>query len=544
MISYIAIGSNLGDRISNIKKSIKLISKSNKILKISPLYITKPMYFEEQPYFINCVIKIKTNFFPHKLLKFLNSIEEKLGRKRVFKNSPRTIDLDILYFNNLVINEENLKIPHPGLYERAFVLKPFCDIEPFFKDPILNKNIFAILAELKYDKSDIIKIPQKFDEIENFFLSLRPHKKNDFSTFYVEDTLDIFLKPQNKLKGVIHITGSVGKTSVAVYLSKMLLKSGYKILKYTSPHIYDFRERISINGRKIFKKDFLLILIDIISKSRYIHSFFEYLTLIAIIKFSKTKHDFCIIEVGMGGKNDATNVFKKSISVFTEITLEHKKYLGKSLVEITENKAGIIKNNSKVFIDGTNKKTVIDKIKYIANSKRCKIFIFNDKDINFQKHNLKFAKFIYENLVNSFKKKIDFKPIKIPARLEIKKYNGIKILIDGSHTPLSIKKLLSLIKKDYQICLCGFMKDKEIEKMLDLIEKYGFEKIILSKSYSYRSFNPEIYKERFEVFDDLEKAFEYAVSFGKNIVVTGSLYFCSDVLKLLKKDKIIYFPEL
>jgi len=129
---FIGIGSNLGDREKNIKKALEYFKKNPhiKIKKISSIIETEPWGYTSQPKYLNGVIKIKTELSPLDLLKFLQEVEKKLGRERKIKYGPRTIDLDILLYGDKIINLPQLKIPHPRMWEREFVLKPLLEIEP------------------------------------------------------------------------------------------------------------------------------------------------------------------------------------------------------------------------------------------------------------------------------------------------------------------------------------------------------------------------------------------------------------------------------
>jgi len=149
MISYIGIGSNLGNREKNIDRAIELLKKDKKIklLKKSPIYETEPIG-PPQGKFLNGVLKIETEYSPLDLLKKLKEIEEKLGRKKSpLRWGPRIIDLDILFYGKLVLNTEKLIIPHPEIPKRIFVLKPLSKISPFLKHPVLKKTIRKLLEE-------------------------------------------------------------------------------------------------------------------------------------------------------------------------------------------------------------------------------------------------------------------------------------------------------------------------------------------------------------------------------------------------------------
>lgn len=156
MVVYISFGSNLGDREGNINRALKLIEENSKIeiLKVSLLYETEPVGYKDQPWFLNGALKIETNLSPEELLVTLQGIEERLGRRRNFKDGPRTIDLDILLFNGQLIDTPKLKIPHPKMHLRNFVLVPLSEIAEGVIHPGLNKTIKELLLESP-DKSRV-----------------------------------------------------------------------------------------------------------------------------------------------------------------------------------------------------------------------------------------------------------------------------------------------------------------------------------------------------------------------------------------------------
>jgi 2-amino-4-hydroxy-6-hydroxymethyldihydropteridine diphosphokinase len=155
--AYIALGSNLGDKEKNIRRAIGLLEEKCKVLETSPLYKTEPVGYKNQDWFLNCVVEIETGFEPKALLLFLKTIEKKLGRKKTINNGPRTIDLDILFYEDKVINEKDLTIPHPRLHERLFVLKPLYDLCPDFIHPSLNKSVKETLSDLD-DKKEKVEV--------------------------------------------------------------------------------------------------------------------------------------------------------------------------------------------------------------------------------------------------------------------------------------------------------------------------------------------------------------------------------------------------
>ena len=141
-LAYLGIGSNLGNRKKNINLAIEKINqiKSTKVTKISSIIETDPVSNIPQGKFLNAAIEINTSLLPNELLNNLQSIENELGRIRCVKNAPRTIDLDILVFNDQNINEENLVIPHPRMRQRDFVLVPLREIAPELVNNVLNED--------------------------------------------------------------------------------------------------------------------------------------------------------------------------------------------------------------------------------------------------------------------------------------------------------------------------------------------------------------------------------------------------------------------
>ncbi|ADQ03757.1 2-amino-4-hydroxy-6-hydroxymethyldihydropteridine pyrophosphokinase [Caldicellulosiruptor owensensis OL] len=147
-IVFLGLGSNLGDRDENIKKAIEHLKDKVRIEKLSSIIETEPYGFVDQPKFLNCVLKGTTLLSPFELLEFVLEIENKMGRKRLFKWGPRNIDIDILFYDDWVIDTEKLKIPHPELHKRLFVLEPLCEIEKDFVHPVLKKNVYELYTQL------------------------------------------------------------------------------------------------------------------------------------------------------------------------------------------------------------------------------------------------------------------------------------------------------------------------------------------------------------------------------------------------------------
>lgn len=153
-IAYVAIGSNMGNKEKNLLSSIELINKSKttKVTKISEFYETKPVGYTNQDNFLNGALEVKTLLSPKKLIEFLLEKEKDLKRERKIKWGPRTIDLDILLYDNLISCEEEIIIPHPRMHERLFVLEPLVNIAPYIMHPILNERIVDLMNKLLKEK--------------------------------------------------------------------------------------------------------------------------------------------------------------------------------------------------------------------------------------------------------------------------------------------------------------------------------------------------------------------------------------------------------
>ncbi len=140
---YISLGTNIGNRYQNLLTAIQEIKKTGEIIKKSSIYETEPIGLKKQSNFLNMIIKIKTNLSPIELIFCLQEIEHKMGRnkEKELKNGPRIIDLDILFYKKEIIKNKNLKIPHPKLHKRNFILTPLKEISPNLIHPILHKSI-------------------------------------------------------------------------------------------------------------------------------------------------------------------------------------------------------------------------------------------------------------------------------------------------------------------------------------------------------------------------------------------------------------------
>jgi 2-amino-4-hydroxy-6-hydroxymethyldihydropteridine diphosphokinase len=147
-IVYLALGTNLGDRPANLQAAIAALPPAVTVMKRSPVYETQPWGVTDQPAFLNMVLSGKTCLDPLVLLARLKLLETRLGRQPSVRYGPRKIDIDLLFYDDMLLNSPELTIPHPGLHERAFVLVPLADLAAELIHPVFRKTIRQLLGEL------------------------------------------------------------------------------------------------------------------------------------------------------------------------------------------------------------------------------------------------------------------------------------------------------------------------------------------------------------------------------------------------------------
>ena len=379
---------------------------------------------------------------------------------------------------------------------------------------------------------------------------------------------------------IIHITGTKGKGSTTLVLSNMLKFAGYKTASFVSPHIINVRERIAINNQWISEEDFINItkkIKNILEKNKiYNITVFEIFTIIGLYYFYIQNVDYACIEVGIGGKLDCTNIVDSSISVITSISYDHMEILGNSIEEITEQKAGIIKENSLV-VSAAQEKESTNIIKKISKEKNSKLYVFKkDFDVDIISNTNKILEFNYienekkykfettllgehqsENISLAFKtftllinneklyyKAIDsIKNFSINARLTFVQRNP-DIIIDGAHNSKSLFRILKTIYKwyDYLIILFAPLSEKDIKGMCEILQNSDSFIIVSSPNTNYKendSYKTYQYlKERDNIIhiENFNEAVKYMqkLSKEKNIpaLVIGSLYSASDYINL------------
>lgn len=393
--------------------------------------------------------------------------------------------------------------------------------------------------------------------------------------------------PEKKLK-IIHIAGTNGKGSTTEMLANILTKNGYKVGKYISPHLIKYNERISVNGQDITDKemeDIIEKLKDKIEKYNKISkekvTLFELLTTMALYYFKEKDCDFVVLETGLGGLYDCTNIAKSIVSIITSIGYDHMAILGKTLEEITIQKAGIIKEKSNTVIieqeqpiqniiqeTCLNKNNTLEVIKKadIQNKKYEEEFsIFDYKENKNIKLNLKGDK-QFENAslcletINILKQKgyqISEKKVKEglstvihKARFETINKNP-KIIYDGGHNEEAILNFINTVntyyKKEEKIYIISILKSKDYKTVLKYLLKDENSTFIFTSGNDEERYvsSEELYETAKKITNNeklYKKTLEDAILYAKKqkikiSFVVGSFYIYGDVKRTLKKRK-------
>jgi len=356
--------------------------------------------------------------------------------------------------------------------------------------------------------------------------------------------------PQFKFKS-IHVAGTNGKGSTCAMMASILKEAGYKVGLYTSPHLFDYAERIKINGKDISKKKIsegIRRVRKAAEGMREKPTIFETLTAVAFWFFAKEKVDYAVVEVGMGGRLDATNVITPLVSVITNIDYEHTEVLGKSLSRIAREKAGIIKPGVPVVTTET-KAEPIRVMKEVAEKNRSILVVVSSGQaaINsnligtHQKLNAACAVAAMRMAGIKISKRViavGLQKVKWPARFQVISRKPLTV-IDGAHNPAGVKVLRVTIEEIYPnrkfTLIFGCQKDKDAKKMLKALKPVS-SKIIITRSSHPNAASPrklaDFSKIRAEVAESVENAISRWDKEGP-LLVAGSLFIMADALKYL-----------
>ncbi len=376
---------------------------------------------------------------------------------------------------------------------------------------------------------------------------------NELQPYSIDLTLDrikVFLdkigNPQNSFKSII-VGGTNGKGSICQFLSDAFIDAGIKTGIYTSPHLFGLNERFRINNRLISYR-------ELFEKASYLKNlndngltYFEFLTALAFEIFKQEKVEVAILEVGMGGEFDATNVVNPILSVIAKVSLDHTEHLGNTHAKIAETKAKIIKS---VGVVGKNGKTVIETIKRCA-FPSAELFFVDDFYINkakeadtlmrgiVSKENLATALLSIDVLNRIYGYNIRYKALKRSfwqGRFEIIKSKNKTFIFDGAHNKNAILKLIVSLKNyNDKFLIFSALKSKDWQNNLKLLEPH-FERIILTPIHEHRlavdvkEMESVIKnKEKSIIVESVNSAIIAALRMeAKTVVVTGSLYLIAE----------------
>lgn len=438
---------------------------------------------------------------------------------------------------------------------------------------------------------------QNITEYLNYIYSLE-RKRKKYNLKKISRLLDLFGNPHHSQE-YIHIAGTNGKGGTASFLASILMEHGIKTGLFTSPHILRFNERIKINGKSIpnsYVKNFLITNHTSIKKINA--SFFEINTALAL-KYFKDKHtDIAVIETGLGGRLDATNIIEPALSIITQLGIEHTDFLGQTLKKIAEEKFGIVKPGVDVIVSDDHpelhrlflNRVERDRISFL--DEHVKLFnvsllqqmsrfsvSFNDHDLKlilrsplpgyYQIRNAATAilgaiKYLKESNI-----KFDISKAKrginrviintgYHGRFESIRVNGISYIFDVAHNPEAIKNSLeNLGKTKADIIIFALMNDKDYRSSVTELIKYS-DKIIFTMPASKRAQKPSVLFDFAVKISELKSQYmvkkqyfcvnyvDEAVRLSKNladnkgrILVIGSFFLIAEVIKTLKLQKML-----
>lgn len=404
--------------------------------------------------------------------------------------------------------------------------------------------------------------------------------------------------PHNKLK-IIHVGGTNGKGSTSSIISSILQSDGYKVGLYTSPHLVDFTERIEINRKPIKRKkvselfERIKPFIEKVDNTpTYSHpTFFEVITSLAFFYFYEEQVDFLVLEVGLGGRLDATNVCEPLISVITHIDYDHMDKLGNSLEEIAREKGGIIKREG-IIISSNQYIEAYSEIKKIAEEKNSLIYSIG-REINYKivKSNTKGVIFDLKGIYRNYKNlhisllgrhqaenaataiaaiealkisgvnvseksiKAGLEKVKWTGRLEIIQ-NNPTLILDGAHNPNGVKIVRDTLKEIFSyhrlILVLAIFDDKDYKRMIKILSPNA-DLIITTKAKNPRATPPQIIAkeaaqyiahDKIIVTENISQAINCALSNSKEddlICITGSLYTVGEAIKYFENKNQDYY---
>jgi dihydrofolate synthase/folylpolyglutamate synthase len=395
----------------------------------------------------------------------------------------------------------------------------------------------------------------------------------------ITDLLNRFKNPQDAYSTIL-VGGTNGKGSIAAMVASVLARSGYRVGLYTSPHLIDIRERIRINGEMILPEEMDELIKEIKSFSTGDITYFEFLTAVAFLHFYRKRVDIAVLEVGMGGRLDATNVVSPLISVISNISLEHCEYLGNRLEDIAWEKGGIIKNGANC-ITAVKQRRVVQCLEEICRLRGAKLIklgreitidIHDDGSFSYRgtekrynrlfcplkgRHQIDNAALAVGVIEYVAKKGFDIeenavyegiRDVRWEGRLEVLQ-NAPIVLVDGAHNAAGASVLADALTEGFTykklIMVFGVLNDKDYRTMAKKLIPCA-DHVILTKPASERALSPEAivpvarqYLHHIDVVENAYEAFEKALSIAAQddlICVTGSLYLVGEIKRIFAES--------
>jgi len=406
--------------------------------------------------------------------------------------------------------------------------------------------------------------------LQSYIPQVNTYTGDNMSLDRVYPLLEKLGNPQNNLK-VVHIAGTSGKTSTAYYIAAQLQASKLKVGLTVSPHIDSITERFQINGVPITDTEFcseLGLFLDAISASEIKPSYFELLIVFVYWYFNRQKVDYAVVETGMGGLLDATNVVtqKNKICVITDIGFDHMHILGSTLDKIADQKAGIIQNENQVFMYKQSD-VVMNQILKRTTDNKATLNVYSYDDLvhsletklvklpNFQKRNWLLARQVTRYISNrdnlSLPEELSAENVVVPARMEtIRLPDSSLLIMDGAHNGQKMEAFAASFKLKYPkqktVIMLSLKKGKEFQEVIDALMSIT-DKIILttfdtSQDLPATAQDTEVIAQYCKkrgivtvIVDDNKKAAEMLLQQKNNIkIITGSFYLIGQVRKKMQ----------
>lgn len=372
---------------------------------------------------------------------------------------------------------------------------------------------------------------------EQYFISKGEFKNLELTLNRIRSAAEELSISDNIAKRIIHIAGTNGKGSTAFFIDQILRHRGYTSALFTSPHIHNVCERIRLNGRNITDSDFdayFLKSLPVVEK--YSLSYFETLTLTAFMFYKDNMPDFAVIETGLGGRFDSTNILNCKIPVITSISIDHTEYLGNDILKIADEKLAIIKGNRPVFL-GLNTEhvnmhadNILSPVSIIRAGYSESSYCGFDSPYS---NNLRLAEAVCGYVSEG----------SLPAGLRLPMCRMERfgnIVIDGAHNEAGLKYLADKFRDRKPAAVFSVTNDRDFASLYDIISSACSKVIVTNIPENPRSIDLSLIPKDIYTVSGPEEALKIAVELSENtdILVCGSLYLCGYIREILTKGSV------